>query len=87
MQADILVLPVLGETAFELKDREGHRVTAARQLEMTQVNFLAILAGLPAVAVPFGKGADGLPIAVQLIAQRDQDELLLRAARMLEATV
>ena len=86
MQADVVVLPVLGETAFELKDHAGQRVDAARQLEMTQANFLAILGGLPAVAVPRGKGADGLPIAVQLLAQKGGDELLLRAARTLEAS-
>jgi amidase len=87
LQVDVAVLPILGDTAFELKDSRGLRVDAASQLQMTQANFFAILAGLPAVAVPLRKGGDGLPIGVQLVAQRGGDELLLRAALTIEANM
>ncbi|MBW4024761.1 MAG: amidase [Proteobacteria bacterium] len=43
-------------------------------------NRAATLLGLPAVSLPFGLGADGLPLGVQLIARQDQDDMLLATA-------
>ena len=45
---------------------------------------LANLTGIPAISVPAGRGADGLPIALQLQAAWGRDELLLDAAEALE---
>lgn len=45
---------------------------------------LANLTGIPAISVPVGLGAEGLPIALQLQAAWGQDELLLDAAEALE---
>ena len=42
------------------------------------------LSGQPAVSVPFGRGDDGLPIGVQLLAPALGEGLLLRAAAVLE---
>jgi Asp-tRNA(Asn)/Glu-tRNA(Gln) amidotransferase A subunit family amidase len=47
-------------------------------------NRLATLLGLPAISLPFGRGPKGLPLGVQLIARRNQDDVLLAAARQLE---
>jgi Asp-tRNA(Asn)/Glu-tRNA(Gln) amidotransferase A subunit family amidase len=41
------------------------------------------LCGMPAVSVPLMQGANGLPIGVQLVGQRDRDARLLRTARWL----
>ena len=38
------------------------------------------LLGSPAVSIPFGKGASGLPLAIQLVARKDDDGGLLAAA-------
>jgi amidase len=43
------------------------------------------VAGVPAMSVPFGQGAGGLPIGVQFAAGWGQDGLLLRLAAQLEA--
>lgn len=43
-------------------------------------NRIASLLGLPAVAIPIELGPAGLPLGLQLIARRNQDELLLRTA-------
>jgi len=40
--------------------------------------------GWPAISVPFGVGADGLPLATQLVGRAWQDALVLRAGRVLE---
>ncbi|HEY2333955.1 MAG TPA: amidase [Solirubrobacterales bacterium] len=45
---------------------------------------LANLTGIPAISVPVGLSADGLPIALQLQAAWGRDELLLDAAEALE---
>jgi amidase len=43
------------------------------------------LAGTPAVSLPWGFTADGLPLAVQLIGRRRADDALLSIAARLEA--
>ncbi|MBC7764629.1 Asp-tRNA(Asn)/Glu-tRNA(Gln) amidotransferase subunit GatA, partial [Microbacteriaceae bacterium] len=42
------------------------------------------LAGLPALSVPAGD-SDGLPVGVQLIAQRKNDALLFSLAKSMES--
>jgi len=42
------------------------------------------LLGLPAVTLPLMRGANGLPLGVQLVGRRNYDGRLLRAARWLE---
>jgi aspartyl-tRNA(Asn)/glutamyl-tRNA(Gln) amidotransferase subunit A len=44
----------------------------------------ASLGGLPAVSVPFGKSADGMPLAVQLTAAPFMEGLLLGGVKILE---
>ena len=44
------------------------------------------LTGSPALSVPFGRSGEGLPIGVQLVGRRFEDETVLRAGAMLEAT-
>lgn len=39
----------------------------------------------PAITVPVGAGPDGLPLAAQIVAARYRDDLVLRAARVIEA--
>ena len=43
------------------------------------------LTGSPALSVPFGRSADGLPIGVQLVGRHFEDERVLAAGRALEA--
>jgi aspartyl-tRNA(Asn)/glutamyl-tRNA(Gln) amidotransferase subunit A len=42
------------------------------------------LAGLPAVSVPAGLTADGLPLGLQIIGKAFDEGLMLRAARAIE---
>ncbi len=42
-------------------------------------------AGTPAISIPCGVDAAGLPIGLQLAARRQQDQLLLSAARAFES--
>jgi Asp-tRNA(Asn)/Glu-tRNA(Gln) amidotransferase A subunit family amidase len=45
------------------------------------------LCGMPALSLPLMNGANGLPLGVQLVGQRDGDARLLRTARWLVAKV
>jgi Asp-tRNA(Asn)/Glu-tRNA(Gln) amidotransferase A subunit family amidase len=47
-------------------------------------NRLASLLGLPAITIPAKLGPAGLPLGIQLIARRYEDDALLRAARAVE---
>jgi aspartyl-tRNA(Asn)/glutamyl-tRNA(Gln) amidotransferase subunit A len=44
-------------------------------------------AGLPAISIPCGHDASGLPFGLQIIARRGRDRLLLRAAERLEQAI
>ncbi len=44
----------------------------------------ASLAGLPAISVPAGRSAEGLPLGLQLIARPFDEETLLAASHILE---
>ena len=79
---DLLLTPTSPTTAFAFGDK------TADPLSMYLNDVCTIpsnLAGHPAMSVPFGGGADGLPIGVQLLAPALAEGTMLRAAAVLEA--
>jgi len=74
---DFLLLPVSGATAPRLG------TYASDPIAMYQSDLFTVpanLAGLPAISIPAGKDADGLPIGIQLIGKRGSDNTLLHYA-------
>ncbi|MDQ2780777.1 MAG: amidase [Pseudomonadota bacterium] len=64
--------------------------TAPADLTTTGDSVMCVLwtaIGLPAITLPLLKGANGLPIGVQLVGRRDDDARLLRTANWLMQTV
>ena len=47
--------------------------------------MLANLCWNPAVSVPAGTSADGLPIGLQVVGRRHADDVVLRLARIFES--
>lgn len=74
---DLLVTPATFEPAWRLGSHPG-----PRQLGTLAAPFS--LTGQPALSVPAGATADGLPVGVQLVGRRGDDELLLRLALELQ---
>jgi len=81
----LILAPVCGVPAFRHRERRWETGTKPiglfeAMMPVTPWNLL----GLPAMSVPFGKSADGLPIGVQLIGRPYEEELILEVAVRLE---
>ena len=87
---DVLVTPTWSQLPLRhgTLDYNDERYTARSWLERL-IEFGPFTApfnvsGHPAISLPLGESAEGLPIGVQLVAARGRDELLLAAAADLE---
>ena len=78
---DVLLSPVAPTPAFRI----GELIDDPLAMYLMDIYTIsANLAGLPAISVPCGRSAAGLPIGLQLLAPPFEEERLLRAARMFE---
>jgi aspartyl-tRNA(Asn)/glutamyl-tRNA(Gln) amidotransferase subunit A len=79
--ADLVVTPTTPSAAFRL----GEKLDDPLAMYLSDVfTTPASLAGLPAVAVPSGATADGLPLSLQIIGPPFAEGAVLRAARAFE---
>jgi aspartyl-tRNA(Asn)/glutamyl-tRNA(Gln) amidotransferase subunit A len=78
---DILVLPTTLTTAFPLGERAKDPV---RMYQSDVCTAPASLAGIPAISVPFGVDARGLPIGIQVMVGAGRDGDMLQFARFVE---
>jgi amidase len=84
---DVLITPVMGGTALPVRRWEGR---GALPVLLGQSRFYPWCIpwnhlGNPAMSVPAGVGADGMPLAVQIIARPAAEETLLSLAAQIEA--
>jgi aspartyl-tRNA(Asn)/glutamyl-tRNA(Gln) amidotransferase subunit A len=81
---DLLLAPTTPSVAFPL----GAKTADPYLMYLNDVCTIpSNLAGHPAISVPYGTGAGGLPVGVQLLAPPLQEALLFRGARALEASL
>jgi aspartyl-tRNA(Asn)/glutamyl-tRNA(Gln) amidotransferase subunit A len=83
-QADVLLTPTSPTVAFPFGAKTDN------PLAMYLCDTYTIptnLAGHPAMSVPFGTGADGLPVGVQILAPALGEQVMFRAAAALERAV
>jgi aspartyl-tRNA(Asn)/glutamyl-tRNA(Gln) amidotransferase subunit A len=80
-KCDVLVGPVAPEVAFRIGEKTADPLT----MYLSDIYTISVnLAGIPAVSVPAGLSAAGLPLAVQLFGRVFGEDKLLRAARVFE---
>ena len=82
-KVDLLLTPVAPTPAYKI----GENISDPLTMYLGDVFTVpASLAGLPAVSVPAGSTADGLPVGVQFIGNSFKDASVLRAAHAFEQT-
>jgi aspartyl-tRNA(Asn)/glutamyl-tRNA(Gln) amidotransferase subunit A len=80
-QVDVLMSPTSPCTAFALGEKTADPLT----MYVNDVCTIpSNLSGDPAISVPYGAGADGLPIGVQILAPSMGEPIMYRAAAALE---
>ncbi len=76
-QCDVILTPVSPTPAWKI----GEKVADPLKMYLSDIFTINInLAGLPAISVPCGMSATGLPIGFQLIAKHFEEEKMLQAA-------
>ncbi len=82
-RCDVLLSPTSPTTAFEL----GAKADPLAMYLNDVCTIPSNLAGHPAISVPFGTGADGLPVGVQVMADALDETTLFRVAAALEGAL
>ncbi len=83
-KVDCLLTPTAPTTAFGL----GEKVNDPLTMYLSDIYTVSInLAGLPAISIPCGKDARGLPIGLQLIGKAFAESTVFRVADFLEKSL
>ncbi|MDQ6522501.1 amidase family protein [Nocardioides sp. LHD-245] len=84
---DVLVLPVSQVPPFPATQEFPSEINGkpmATYLDWMRSAYFITVTGCPAISVPFGTTADGLPVGVQLVARHGADRKLLEVALAFE---
>jgi amidase len=87
---DLLVLPTSQVPPFPADQEYPTTINGKEMgsyLDWMRACYLITVTGCPAISVPFGHTADGLPVGLQLVAPHGADRFLLEAAAALEAVL
>jgi aspartyl-tRNA(Asn)/glutamyl-tRNA(Gln) amidotransferase subunit A len=86
-EADILLTPTVAIPAFKAEGPPPLEIAGQHVGGMGSVPFTAPfnLSGMPAVSIPIGVTADGLPVALQAVTRRHDEELVLGCGALAEA--
>lgn len=80
-ECDVLLGPTAPTTAYEL----GKKATDATEVYLTDIFTVPVnIIGNPAISVPCGRGADGMPVGLQLIGRSFDEKTLFGFAGALE---
>ncbi len=78
---DVLISPTTATTAFKL----GEKANDCVAMYLTDIFTVPInIAGVPALSMPCGKDANGLPIGMQIIAKHFDEETIYQVANAFE---
>lgn len=84
---DVLLTPSIAHRPPRVGVLDGAGTVRASLKALPAIAYTAIwnVAGNPACSVPAGRGADGLPVGIQLVGPTDGEEILLSLAAQLES--
>ena len=78
---DVILTPTSPTTAFKIGEKSGDPM----QLYLADIDTVSVnVAGLPGISIPCGVDSKGLPIGMQLIGNKLQEETILNAAYTFE---
>lgn len=80
-KCDVILTPTAPSAAFALGEKQDDPITMYLNDVFT---VTANLAGLPAISVPTGASAEGLPLGLQIIGKAWDENTVFRAAHVLE---
>jgi aspartyl-tRNA(Asn)/glutamyl-tRNA(Gln) amidotransferase subunit A len=81
-RVDAILAPITPSAAFAIGEKSDDPISMYLNDVFT---VPANLAGLPAISVPAGLSADGLPLGLQIIGRAFDEECVLRVAQVLES--
>jgi amidase len=87
-QYDLLITPTTPTSAYMLDQMYPPEVAGqpvASAIDAMIVTYAITMVGLPAISVPAGFTAGGLPVGMQIVGGRHAETLVLRAAAAFEA--
>lgn len=79
-QCDLIICPSGAGTAFPLDSK----MTPLEEYALDLFTVAMNLAGVPAVSVPAGRSADGLPLGMQVVGRKFDDARVLQLAKHIE---
>ena len=81
---DVILTPTSPTVAFDIGSKSEN------PLEMYLADICTVsvnVAGLPAISIPVGEDKEGMPIGMQLIGNKFQEETILPSANILSSVV
>lgn len=86
-QVDLILTPTTATTAFVAEGPPPFEIAGQRVGGMGSVPYTAPfnISGMPAVSIPVGVSVDGLPVALQVVARRHEEELVLACGAIAES--
>jgi Asp-tRNA(Asn)/Glu-tRNA(Gln) amidotransferase A subunit family amidase len=86
-EVDLLLTPTTATTAFLAEGPPPTEIAGQRVGGMGSVPFTAPfnISGMPAVSIPVGCAPDGLPVGLQVVTRRHDEDLVLACGAVAEA--
>ena len=86
-EVDLILTPTTATTAFVAEGPPPFEIAGQRVGGMGSVPYTAPfnMSGMPAVSIPVGTSVEGLPVGLQVVARRHEEELVLACGAIAEA--
>lgn len=81
---DIIIMPTTIGEAFKIGSKSKNPVDTYKEDIFT---VTANIAGLPSLSIPFGKGENGLPLGIQLMAKKFDEATIYKFAKFIETKI